>query len=205
MIHRCTRSRGKLCFLFTSRKISKSHGDGNLAPEWAIGLEAWPVALRVLFDCRSVRAGGWLTAIHAAPFCLPFGGPLAHSYDIIADRVIIHAKGYIALDEANAVNTWRHSLSVESQKAMKIGHITVALDSPGGSIAGAEDFMQWVKDNKIDTIVPNGATCASACVMIWGAAAGDRRTGWQVGACDRGRTERARDPTPSGGRCTRRP
>jgi hypothetical protein len=29
----------------------------------------------------------------------------------------------------------------------------------------------WVKDDKVDTVVANGAACASACVMIWGAGA----------------------------------
>jgi ATP-dependent protease ClpP protease subunit len=101
----------------------------------------------------------------------PGADSLAYSYDIIADRVIIHAKGRINLDEADNLNEWRDSLPVESQKAMRIGHITLSLDSPGGSVVGTESIMDWVKDNKVDTVVANGATCASACVMIWGAGA----------------------------------
>ena len=55
---------------------------------------------------------------------------------------------------------------------------TLVLDSKGGNIEGAQKMMNWVKDNQIDTIVPNGATCASACVMIWGARA--HKTIWST-------------------------
>jgi membrane-bound ClpP family serine protease len=98
-----------------------------------------------------------------------FGGPLAYSYDFVGGRTIIHARGRIGLNEAAAFNAWRRGLSPDTSNAMRVGLITLALDSPGGSIDGASHIMQWVKDNQIDTVVPNGAVCASACVMIWGA------------------------------------
>ena len=42
--------------------LARPRGGGNrdindLAPEWAIGLEAWPIVLRILLDCRSGWAG----------------------------------------------------------------------------------------------------------------------------------------------------
>ena len=51
------RSRGRNCFLPTNRKYHDLTAVGiasnDLAPDSAIGLEAWPVALRVLLDCHS--------------------------------------------------------------------------------------------------------------------------------------------------------
>ncbi len=61
MIHQCTRSRGEFASSLRAEKYQNLTAVGiasnDLAPEWAIGLEAWPVALRVLLDCRSGRAG----------------------------------------------------------------------------------------------------------------------------------------------------
>ena len=94
---------------------------------------------------------------------------LAYSYDIVGERIIVHAKGEIHLNEATNLNTWWSTLPVNAANHMRIGSITLALDSPGGSIEGAGHIMQWVKDNQVDTIVANGATCTSACVMVWGA------------------------------------
>jgi hypothetical protein len=59
MIHQCTRSQGRIRFLSMSRKYQNLPPVGiasnDLASEWAIGLEAWPVALGVLLDSRSGR------------------------------------------------------------------------------------------------------------------------------------------------------
>jgi ATP-dependent protease ClpP protease subunit len=94
---------------------------------------------------------------------------LAYSYDIIGDRIIIHAKGAISDDEVTAFNAWWKTLPPHAAERMRVGTITLALDSPGGMIDGARHMTDWVKENKVDTVVPNGATCASSCVMIWGA------------------------------------
>jgi ATP-dependent protease ClpP protease subunit len=97
--------------------------------------------------------------------------PLAFSYDIIGDRIIIHAKGEIGEDQGEALNAWWGTLPPNAASHMRIGKITLALDSPGGSVRGASHFADWIKENKVDTIVPNGAWCASACVIVWGAGA----------------------------------
>jgi hypothetical protein len=99
----------------------------------------------------------------------PFDGPLAYSYDLVGGRIIIHAKGNVGVDEPTALNAWWSALPKNATDHMKVGMITLALDSPGGSVMGAAHLSQWVKDNKVDTVVPNGAQCASACVLIWGA------------------------------------
>jgi hypothetical protein len=113
----------------------------------------------------------WLTKLNAngpqsTAASDDFGGPLTYSYDIVDGRVIVHAKGNIALAEAHAFNAWKDTLP---DGVLRRGALLISLNSPGGSIAGALDFAKWIKDNKVDTVVANGATCASACALIWGA------------------------------------
>jgi hypothetical protein len=109
------------------------------------------------------------TATAQTPSPVPVGmehvGPLAYSYDLVGDTMIIHAKGAIAYHEADAFNAFRKTWAPLGN----IKHTTLALDSQGGSIAGAADMTDWVKANHVDTVVANGANCASACVMVWGA------------------------------------
>jgi ATP-dependent protease ClpP protease subunit len=105
-------------------------------------------------------------------------GGLTYSYSRIGDRAMIHATGKISFNEADAFNAWTASLPAEQQASIRVGMTTLVLDSNGGNIEGATKMMNWVKDNQIDTIVPNGATCASACVMIWGA--GAHKTIWST-------------------------
>jgi hypothetical protein len=94
-------------------------------------------------------------------------GPLDYSYDVIGDTMVIHAKGMIAYNENEAFNAFRETWANRPRGAVK--HLTLALDSSGGSIAGAAAMTEWVKANHVDTVVANGASCASACVMVWGA------------------------------------
>ena len=101
-------------------------------------------------------------------------GSLAYSYDIVGSRIIIHAKGDISAKEGEALSAWWSALPPHAANYMRVGHITLALNSPGGMIDGAAGLAEWVEANKVDTVVANGSTCASACVAIW-APAGTRR------------------------------
>ncbi len=47
------------------------------------------------------------------------------------------------------------------------------LHSPGGSNLGMQEVIDFVKDNKVQTVVPDGYKCYSACAEIW--LAGDKR------------------------------
>jgi hypothetical protein len=96
---------------------------------------------------------------------------LAYSYSLVGKQVIVHATGQIGPNEADDFGAWRKSLTPEQQASFKQGNVTFALDSEGGIISGALAMADLLKHNKADTIVPNGATCASACVMVWGAGA----------------------------------
>jgi ATP-dependent protease ClpP protease subunit len=95
--------------------------------------------------------------------------PMTYGFSTVGARTMIYAKGEFALDEGKRFDAWRHALPQDQQALMRIGAVTVVLDSDGGIIGGAADLAAWVKANKVDTIVPKDATCASACVMVWGA------------------------------------
>jgi ATP-dependent protease ClpP protease subunit len=102
-----------------------------------------------------------------APAGMEQFGPLAYSYDIVGDTFIIHAKGSIGYNEDAAFNAFRKTWA--NRPVGNVKHYMLSLDSTGGSINGAAMMTEWVKTYHVDTVVPNGATCASACVMIWGA------------------------------------
>jgi hypothetical protein len=87
----------------------------------------------------------------------------------VGDRTVITAKGEFALDEGDRFNKWRHDLPQDQQAGMRIGAITFVFNSDGGVIGGASVLAAWIRDNKVDTLVPNEAVCASACVLAWGA------------------------------------
>ena len=48
-----------------------------------------------------------------------------------------------------------------------IKKLTVSLDSPGGSNLGAAKIGMFVRARRYETMVKNGATCSSACTLIW--------------------------------------
>jgi hypothetical protein len=127
------------------------------------------IAAFAIAACRAV-AMHHPDATPTTTSALPAGpgtiGPLAYSYDLIGDQMIIHAKGEIAVNEAEAFNAFRDTWK---NRPGNIKRFTLALDSTGGSIAGAADMAEWVKANHVDTVVANGASCASACVLVWGA------------------------------------
>jgi len=45
--------------------------------------------------------------------------------------------------------------------------LTVYLSSPGGEVHPATMIGVLIRDRKLATMVPAGATCASACALIW--------------------------------------
>ena len=96
-------------------------------------------------------------------------GPLQYSYEVQGDYLILHASGDISYQEAEAFNKFRETWRNLPLGHTKDPHIALSLDSGGGSISGANDMATWVRENKVETIVPNGAKCASACVLVWGA------------------------------------
>jgi hypothetical protein len=98
-----------------------------------------------------------------------YEGPMTYSLSKVGDRTLIYASGEFALDEADRFNKWRHSLPQDYQAAIRIGAVTFVFNSGGGIIGGAADLAVWIRDNKMDTLVPNDAVCASACVLAWGA------------------------------------
>lgn len=92
-------------------------------------------------------------AIHAL-MATPSSDHLAYSYSHIGDRAMIHASGSIGSHEEEAFNAWMASLPKEQQDSIRIGMTTHVLDSRGGIIEGATHMANWVRDNKIDTVVP---------------------------------------------------
>jgi hypothetical protein len=132
----------------------KNNQDGD----WTFG------KLSGSFACRNNAPAPAAPVAQAAP------KPITYSYSRISSgRVMIHASGEFSLNEADNFNAWRATLTQEQRDSMRIGAITLVLDSSGGINGGARSLADWVRDNKADTIVPNGSVCTSAYVMIWGA------------------------------------
>ena len=104
----------------------------------------------------------------AKPVTAPIG-PMTYSYRIAGDQFIIHAQGPISDDEHVAFNAFRDTWKDAPLGDVK--RIILELDSPGGSVHGAMAVTEWVKRNGVETTVLNGQTCASACVLVWGAGA----------------------------------
>jgi hypothetical protein len=48
-----------------------------------------------------------------------------------------------------------------------IQKLTVSLNSPGGSNLAAAKIGMFVRAHRYETMVKNGATCSSACTLIW--------------------------------------
>ena len=94
-------------------------------------------------------------------------GPMNYRFEVKGDTFIIYAKGDISFNEADAFNEFRKSWEHLPTKGIK--RLALSIDSNGGSIAGAADLAEWVRGNKVETMVPNDANCLSACVMVWGA------------------------------------
>ena len=94
-------------------------------------------------------------------------GPMSYRYEVKGDTFMIYAKGYISYNEAVAFNEFRKSWENLPTKGIK--RVALSINSYGGSIAGAADMAEWVKDNKVETLVTNGEYCVSACVLVWGA------------------------------------
>ena len=117
------------------------------------------------------KSSGTMTCVDKAaktPVAAPIG-PMTYSYRIAGDQFIIHAKGPISDDEHVAFNAFR-----DTWKDARLGdvkRVILELDSPGGSVHGAMEMTEWVKRNGVETTVLNGQTCASACVLVWGAGA----------------------------------
>ena len=102
----------------------------------------------------------------------PFAAPVApagmsYDYEIKGESLIIHAKGVISYDEAKVFNAFHETWKDKSVAGVK--YTVLSLNSPGGNIWGAKVMADWVKKYNVSTIVANDATCASACVLVWGA------------------------------------
>jgi hypothetical protein len=89
-----------------------------------------------------------------------------YSYAVDGPTVLVRATGNIGFNEGNSFDDWR---SKQPNGLLHVGHIQLVLDSEGGIINGGRTLAAWVRDNQVDTYVPNGAKCLSACTMIWGA------------------------------------
>jgi hypothetical protein len=162
-INAATEAAGGLSEQNAIKRICDSEGRVAVAKGFAFHFDYFHTGTKV----ASYTVASCPAAAPAAPVSVD--QTLAYSYDIIGDRIIIHAKGVIGANEADALNAWWATLPPHAASHMRVGTITLSLDSPGGMIDGATHLKGWVEENKVDTVVANGSTCASACVAIWGA------------------------------------
>jgi hypothetical protein len=95
--------------------------------------------------------------------------PMTYTYSKVGDRVMIYVKGEFALNEGERFDAWRATLTKEQNSSFRAGAVTFVFDSDGGIIGGASVMGEWIKKNRVDTLVPKDAICASACVLAWGA------------------------------------
>lgn len=80
--------------------------------------------------------------------------------DDIGRRIAI-AKGSIEAGDSERLRT-----ALKGADRDAFGHKTLVLDSPGGAVAEAFAMVAVMDYERVSTIVPAGATCASACAQI---------------------------------------
>jgi ATP-dependent protease ClpP protease subunit len=84
------------------------------------------------------------------------------------DTLLISAKGEIAFEEKDVFQKWMVTLPKD---VLKRKNVAFVLDSPGGNPYGAYDVAELIHKNGGLTAVDENGTCASSCVLIWGAGA----------------------------------
>ena len=89
---------------------------------------------------------------------------MTYGYHSVGAETVIDAKGVIGLDERAQFGAWFTQLPADVRERRVAA---IVLNSPGGSVIGAEDFAIMVRDGGADTGVAPGALCASACALIW--------------------------------------
>jgi hypothetical protein len=82
------------------------------------------------------------------------------------DYLVIFAKGEIDYKEEDAFDKFLKSLPA---KAAAQETVVVAFDSQGGNVYGAYGVGERIRKAGWRTAVEDEATCASACVIAWGA------------------------------------
>lgn len=87
---------------------------------------------------------------------------MTFSTSVSADgKRFVLAKGQIGEGDAG-----RLRIALQSADRDSFGHKIVALDSSGGSVMEAFAMVGVMDQERVSTIVPLGATCASACAQI---------------------------------------
>ena len=71
------------------------------------------------------------------------------------------ARGQIGEGDAG-----RLRVALESADRDSFGHKIVALDSSGGSVMEAFLMVEVMDRERVSTVVPHGAACASACSLV---------------------------------------
>lgn len=93
-----------------------------------------------------------------------FGPAAAMTFSIIAmpdGHRVVAAVGAIELGDAAKLE-----VALRSADRDPWGNKSLALNSPGGSVAAAFEMVALMDREKVSTIVPPGAKCASACSQI---------------------------------------
>lgn len=106
----------------------------------------------------------------AAVLCIGFllgwaivpAAAMTFSTSVLADgKRFVLANGQIAEGDAG-----RLRVALQSADRDSFGNKIVALHSPGGSVMEAFAMVEVMDREKVSTVVPPGATCASACAQI---------------------------------------
>ena len=86
------------------------------------------------------------------------------SYTSGEGKIVIRLTGEIVVGDSEKLK----QIIVTSNAANKIVS-GIRLNSPGGSVLEGAELADRVKFARIATVVPNGATCASACFLVFAA------------------------------------
>ena len=107
---------------------------------------------RIVWVLIATLVGGWAHCASALDF----------SHVAMPDglRVVV-ARGKIVSGDAERLRT-----ALRSADRDPYGNKSLALDSPGGLVDGALAIVAVMDKEKVTTIVPPGAQCASACAQI---------------------------------------
>jgi hypothetical protein len=110
-----------------------------------------------IFEFRTAAFVGVLLGLAVGP-----AAAMTFSTSVSSDgnRFVI-AKGEIMAGDSDRLRT-----ALKSADRNSSGHKIVALDSGGGSVMEAFLMVEVMDREKVSTVIPSGAACASACAQI---------------------------------------
>lgn len=118
----------------------------------------------ILDGFQMYKTSGLLTACYALIFASVVNSAELLPKGAKEGGIVISLRGEIKTGDDAQLEA-----SLEKAKNLGLRVNSIELDSPGGLVFTSTSMAKLVRSNKLNTVVADGATCASACFMIFAA------------------------------------